>query len=170
LKNEERIYDETYKILLLGTGDSGKSTFLRQMVDIHGDGLEDERERFSVVLKDNLLESIKIFLYHLVEHTDEEIQGEMDDITEIMECVELDKNIAKKIEKLTGKKKYLEYYLLYENQIQIPSASRYYWENAKRIAEPDFVPTTDDIVRSKIKTTGVNETSFVFNKKKICNC
>ncbi|KAI6658400.1 guanine nucleotide-binding protein (G protein), subunit alpha [Oopsacas minuta] len=38
IKKDERIFSNTIKILLLGAGESGKSTLVKQMKIIHGDG------------------------------------------------------------------------------------------------------------------------------------
>jgi len=51
--------------------------------------------------------------------------------------------------------------------LQLPggaSSTQYYFENAERFARNDFVPTIDDMLRVKIKTTGVKETHFTVNK------
>ena len=40
------------KVLLLGTGESGKSTFLKQLEIIHGDRLNTESERMMYKVRD----------------------------------------------------------------------------------------------------------------------
>jgi hypothetical protein len=50
------------------------------------------------------------------------------------------------------------------NEIQIPggeSGAHYYFENCKRFADPDFKPTSQDIIRAKMRTTGILEVSLV---------
>lgn len=42
LSKDKQLYKRTQKILLLGSGESGKSTFLKQMKIIHGDGFSKE--------------------------------------------------------------------------------------------------------------------------------
>ena len=47
------------KILLLGSGECGKSTFLKQMKILHGKGFNsDEIFKFKVLIYDNIFESI----------------------------------------------------------------------------------------------------------------
>ncbi|KAL1452752.1 hypothetical protein WDU94_006952 [Cyamophila willieti] len=51
------------KILLLGAGESGKSTLVKQMKIIHNDGFtRDELESFKPTVMDNLLSSMKYVL------------------------------------------------------------------------------------------------------------
>ncbi|KAJ5076952.1 guanine nucleotide-binding protein g(o) subunit alpha [Anaeramoeba ignava] len=52
--------ENTAKLLLLGPGDSGKSTIFRQMKIIHHNGYtEEERETFIETINENILESMK---------------------------------------------------------------------------------------------------------------
>ena len=54
------------KILLLGSGDSGKTTVLKQMKILHGDGFDEkERDAFRVRIYDNILDSMKALVYAL---------------------------------------------------------------------------------------------------------
>jgi len=44
--------------------------------------------------------------------------------------------------------------------IQIPSTASYFFDNVARFAESSWLPSTDDILRAKLKTTGISETTF----------
>jgi len=47
--------------------------------------------------------------------------------------------------------------------LQLPggeSGITYYVQNAKRFAKPDYLPTQDDVIRAKLRTTGITETQF----------
>jgi len=44
----------------------------------------------------------------------------------------------------------------------VPSSSPYYWEEAERIAKDNYVPTKEDIIRSKCTTHGINETHLKY--------
>lgn len=59
LKIDLNVYENTVKILLLGAGESGKSTIVKQMKIIHGDGYSHQQlESFTPVVYANLAESI----------------------------------------------------------------------------------------------------------------
>jgi len=45
-------------------------------------------------------------------------------------------------------------------EYQLPDCAEYYLNDIKRISEEGYVPTDEDIIRSRIKTTGVIETKF----------
>jgi len=50
--------------------------------------------------------------------------------------------------------------------LQIPSNSSFFWVSAKTIADPDYVPSKDDIIQAKIRTIGIQDTHFVFGRTK----
>jgi GTPase SAR1 family protein len=158
LKKARRDGEAKVKLLLLGTGDSGKSTFLKQMKLLHKDGFSTrEIIQFQLVLQENLLTSIQRILVNdqvnvprkLKEHKKNVLEA-----TSLATCVE---SIQILWEDNSIKS-------AYENRselcIQIPSTSDYFFTHAKRIAAEDFQPTPEDIFRAKLKTTGISELTF----------
>jgi guanine nucleotide-binding protein subunit alpha-15 len=49
-----------YKLIILGPGESGKSTVLKQMKLLHGGGLDSEREQFKYFIHQNICTIIKV--------------------------------------------------------------------------------------------------------------
>jgi len=47
-----------------------------------------------------------------------------------------------------------------EHKINVPSASPYYFTNARRFAEKDYTPNNDDIFNAKVRTTGATDIVF----------
>ena len=63
LAREKLQYQRTQKILLLGSGESGKSTFLKQMRIIHGnDYQEEELLSFKSIIYSNILKGMKVLV------------------------------------------------------------------------------------------------------------
>ena len=63
LAQEKRNLRQEIKILLLGAGESGKSTFLKQMRIIHGeDFTEQDRLSFRPIIYHNILKGMKILV------------------------------------------------------------------------------------------------------------
>jgi hypothetical protein len=46
------------------------------------------------------------------------------------------------------------------NEIDFPTNLEYMMANIDRFAEPDFVPSNDDVLHARQRTTGVVETQF----------
>ena len=63
LSKEKQLYKRTQKILLLGSGESGKSTFLKQMKIIHGDGFSaDLLLEYQQTIYMNLVKGMKVLV------------------------------------------------------------------------------------------------------------
>jgi len=59
-----------------------------------------------------------------------------------------------------------EFYVVHENDLLVPSGTSYFWKHAVRICSPDYVPTNEDIIRCKLRTTGIQDISFITNDRK----
>lgn len=63
LKQARKIQSNRVKLLLLGTGDSGKSTFVKQMKVIYKNGFSTvEVKQFNLILQENCLASMQRIL------------------------------------------------------------------------------------------------------------
>lgn len=63
LAKEKITFRRTIKILLLGAGESGKSTFLKQMKIIHGQEFDDEAvKEFKTVIYGNIVKGLRVLI------------------------------------------------------------------------------------------------------------
>lgn len=63
LKKEKLALAKEIKMLLLGAGEAGKSTILKQMTVIHGKGYsEQEKEAFKEIIFSNCVQSMRVLL------------------------------------------------------------------------------------------------------------
>jgi len=63
LQKDKTKYRRTVKILLLGSGESGKSTFLKQMRIINGmDFVADELKQFKFIIYGNIVKGMKVLI------------------------------------------------------------------------------------------------------------
>ena len=46
------------------------------------------------------------------------------------------------------------------SELQLNDSAKYYFDSIDRLASPDYLPTEQDVLRSRVKTTGISETSF----------
>lgn len=49
---------------------------------------------------------------------------------------------------------------LRSNEFQLEGSASYYFDNIKKFVDPQYVCTNEDILKGRIKTTGITETSF----------
>eukprot|EP01125_Pyxidicula_operculata_P014928 TRINITY_DN5029_c0_g2_i3.p1 TRINITY_DN5029_c0_g2~~TRINITY_DN5029_c0_g2_i3.p1 ORF type:complete len:371 (+),score=48.74 TRINITY_DN5029_c0_g2_i3:1382-2494(+) len=157
---EER-HTTLHKLLLLGCGDSGKSTFLKQMKVLHKNGFSTtETRNFVSILRENCLQVMRILVETL---SDDNKQKK-----EILEAMELTPSLAKVVSDLWNNNKKIKKYYEHrsEHKLSLPTTTTYFMENVERIAGEDFVPTHEDILRARSKTTGISELEFSFRNAK----
>jgi len=82
---------------------------------------------------------------------------------EIMDARELTEGVAHIIDTIWKEEEMVKFVEDNLNDLQIPYSSPYFFENSIRFSEDDYKPLNEDILRCKLKTTGINETKFNVN-------
>ncbi|KZP19910.1 guanine nucleotide-binding protein alpha-3 subunit [Athelia psychrophila] len=163
------------KILLLaGSGESGKSTIVKQMKIIHQDGFtHGELMTYRMTIYRNLVESAQAIVeaMHKI-GVDCETPANRADAPTWTNC---DRIIDYRITMPTGFVVNSEIVSmighLWEDPIMasvmdrsrkfyLMDSAQHFFENAVRIGEPGYVPTESDVLRARQKTTGITETRF----------
>lgn len=179
LKEDKKKLKNTIKILLLGCGEAGKSTFIKQMKILHSADeevwTEDERRHYRRDVLSNALECLQILL--------EEMTGQLQEGLG---------NRAKALLQL-DKEKDADHARLWEwrdtlqdiwkdpavvatfnrrNQFTLPDCCRHFLSDIARISDPDYIPDVQDILQIRVRTCGVVEHGFnlVFRAGLIKEC
>ncbi|CAO3701317.1 unnamed protein product [Rhizopus microsporus] len=156
------------KMLLLGTGESGKSTILKQMKLIHDGGYSrDEREAFKEIIFSNTVQSMRVILEAMdnmgvsfsVPQNKHHASIILDLPTQI-ERESLPPEVALAIKTLWKDPNLLSVFDR-SREYQLNDSAKYYFDSIDRIGEISYVPTDQDVLRSRVKTTGITETTFV---------
>jgi hypothetical protein len=50
------------------------------------------------------------------------------------------------------------------SEFQLPDSAKYVMDNIDRIPTANFVPSTEDVLRCRARTTGIHETEFDVNE------
>lgn len=153
-----------YKILLLGTGDAGKSTFIKQMAFIYGHASQEYLAPFADVLRDNCLDGMQVLLASM------ETNGGIPETflalaQSVQKADHLEPGIAEKVAKLWTYKE-LQTALTQATNINIQGGvvgAKFYFDNARRFGNVDFIPTQEDTLMARRKTVGIAETHFCYN-------
>ncbi|XP_055336046.1 guanine nucleotide-binding protein G(q) subunit alpha-like [Paramacrobiotus metropolitanus] len=166
------------KMLLLGTGEAGKSTVLKQMQIIHGQEFADERKRIEFVqsIRENIFEAMIIMLNAMdqfdipLEHEGNQKHAQLvrkqgktycrtDKGVEDQEALNSLMQATKKLWEDSGVQEAYhrrnEYTFVY-----LSDSTKYFLQRLDAIAKPNYVPTQDDILRVRKSSTGVKEYSF----------
>ncbi|KAG1625338.1 hypothetical protein G6F45_009251 [Rhizopus arrhizus] len=156
------------KMLLLGAGESGKSTILKQMKLIHDGGYSrDEREAFKEIIFSNTVQSMRVILEAMenmgislaVPQNNSHVSVILDLPTQI-ELESLPPEATLAIKSLWKDPNLLSVFER-SREYQLNDSAKYYFDSIDRIGEASYVPTDQDVLRSRVKTTGITETTFV---------
>jgi len=155
------------KLLLLGAGESGKSTVWKQMKMIHVQGFEDqEREEIYVpAVVENVIHLLQGFLQCARKNNIPVSDQHQEIITKLAADILYDKSTQAMYPQLLALWDDKGIQEVAHNRIQdlsldlIDTAS--YWvQNHKRILSPDYSPTVDDIIKCRTKTSGIADLCF----------
>lgn len=158
------------KLLLLGPGESGKSTFIKQMRIIHGDGYsEEDRKGFRPLVYQNVFMCMQTMIDAMDQlqipfsrpeskHHASLVMGQDPyKVTSFgkpymaaMQYLWRDAGVRACYERRR------EFHLL--------DSAVYYLSHLERIAEDAYIPTAQDVLRSRMPTTGINEYCFSVQK------
>jgi guanine nucleotide-binding protein subunit alpha len=146
-------------VLLLGAGESGKSTFFRQIKLNYLSGFdEDERISFKEIIWGNILTSICI----LIEVTQMEDQVLWEEVQYLMD-IEPEELLKEGVNQLLVnflENKDVKNSMKNSNQFYFLDSAPYFFENIERILTEDYVPTDQDLLYTRIKTTGISEVHY----------
>eukprot|EP00606_Chrysophyceae_sp_TOSAG23-5_P000895 GSChrysophyteH2.ASY1.ANO1.1736.1 assembled CDS len=143
-----------HKILLLGAGEAGKSTVLKQIKLLSKVPFtERELEEYTVNIRRNVIEAIQTLLLvggELGEELDN--TALMDDVEKILEMelfdAQLTPELASTIAMLWADKGVQRVYEQRE-YYHLMDGTSYYLDEVKRLADPDFVPTEEDTIMTR---------------------
>ncbi|CAI4064480.1 hypothetical protein SUVZ_08G0530 [Saccharomyces uvarum] len=75
-------------------------------------------------------------------------------------------DIAKAIKQLWSNDKGIKQCFARSNEFQLEGSAAYYFDNIEKFASPNYVCTDEDILKGRIKTTGITETEFNIGSSK----
>ncbi|XP_055974777.1 guanine nucleotide-binding protein subunit alpha-14 [Sorex fumeus] len=166
LRRDKKDARRELKLLLLGTGESGKSTFIKQMRIIHGSGYSDEdRKGFTKLVYQNIFTAVQAMIRAMdtlrIQYVCPQNQENAQLIREVDvgKVSALSKDQAEAIKQLWRDPGIQECYDR-RREYQLSDSAKYYLSDIDRIAKPSFVPTQQDVLRVRVPTTGIIEYPF----------
>lgn len=175
LKRDKITYKATHRLLLLGAGESGKSTIVKQMKILHKDGYTDQ-ERYEKVrdIKSNVRDIIMSVIEAMdklqprVQISDAENVPRAHYIRDVVSQKTFDGFTQEFFDTVSilWKDAGVQAMLTRSNEYQLIDSAAYFMQTHKlaEISRPDYKPSDQDILWCRVLTNGIFETKFVVDK------
>uniref|UniRef100_A0A1L8DKV1 Putative g-protein alpha subunit n=1 Tax=Nyssomyia neivai TaxID=330878 RepID=A0A1L8DKV1_9DIPT len=157
------------KLLLLGAGESGKSTIVKQMKIIHELGYtQEECEQYRPVVYSNTIQSLMAIIRAMgqlrIDFADPnktDIARQFFTYASAAEEGVLTPELVQLMKKLWSDLGVQQCFSR-SREYQLNDSAAYYLNSLDRISQHNYVPTQQDVLRTRVKTTGIVETHFSF--------
>ncbi|CAN0024488.1 unnamed protein product [Discosporangium mesarthrocarpum] len=154
-REEERNH---YKVLLLGPGEAGKSTVLKQLKCIYKGGIPiaEQRMHGRAILKNTIqcMQAILEAMRPLGLSVDSRLRGAKNRVAALDESGGLTPAIAKDIAGL-WKDKGVQLAYGQRHRFWILDAAAYYFKHVERFASEGFSPNEEDMIMARARTSGM---------------
>jgi len=173
MEKDKELYDDVLKLLLLGTGDSGKSTLFKQIIQIYGKGFNEEnRKPYAQICFTNTIvamQTLVIWSAKLDPNLGTRVQSKQAEeagryfLSEVKAEGAIDKVIAAHI-RLLWNDAGIRTTFKHRSKFQLDDACSYFFDRVDDMASENYVPTYQDVLRCRARTTGIVETEFVIEE------
>lgn len=166
IRRDEKMMKKVVKVLLLGAGESGKSTILKQMRLMYTkEGFsKHEKEDWRGTIFSNILDGLRLTL-DVMEELDIQFQdSNTKKFASLIPSVEIkpDGTISSKYMSVfkalwndPGFKFAME-----KGKLAAQDNLRYYFSDISRLFNKDFIPTNQDVLHARLRTIGITENIF----------
>uniref|UniRef100_A0A2P2I1X7 Guanine nucleotide-binding protein G(O) subunit alpha 1 n=1 Tax=Hirondellea gigas TaxID=1518452 RepID=A0A2P2I1X7_9CRUS len=158
------------KLLLLGAGESGKSTIVKQMKIIHEEGFTTEDyKQYRPVVYSNTIQSLVAILRAMPNlgicfaGNDREPDSKMvfDVISRMEDTEPFSEELLVSMMRLWTDAG-VQVCFNRSNEYQLNDSAKYFLDDLSRLGGKTYQPTEQDILRTRVKTTGIVEVHFSF--------
>jgi len=161
---------KTIKLLLLGTGESGKSTIFKQMqilYESHG-FTEYEKNTYRHVVRRNVTESMQTLIQGLdkfsirLTHPKSAAAASAMLMYDPLAADFWTDEIIPLVKHLWNNESAIREVYRNRAKLQLLDSAAYFFDNAnlERISSPNYTPTQVDILRARLRTSGIVERTF----------
>lgn len=160
------------KLLLLGAGESGKSTIFKQMKILYGVKYTDEER---TAMKPIIYQNILLYLNTVIENM--ERLGEKpnaantdllrDFTSQTQEDEVIDAALGEKIRQIWADEG-VQNTFAKRAAYQVQDALKYYCDDIVRLSQDSYIPNDQDILRARVRTSGIVEERYNIDAVNFC--
>lgn len=170
LQNDRKKLKEEVKLLLLGAGESGKSTIFKQMkiISMYGGFTNEELEFYKTVVYGNCITQMKVIVgvaqkLNITLESNEAIEAAKRLSAIPSEGEAWTSDVGRDIQLLWSDAKIKEVFKLRDKEYQLNDSADYFFDNINRFLSDSYQPTQADVLRARIRSTGIEEAGFKFD-------
>jgi len=161
-----------FRVLVLGAAGCGKTTFTKQMrIIYHGGFTKDEQENFKTVLLQNIVTGMQDLVRladkreFAIDPANRKVARRLLEPTTVMERG-FNTEFLGRIKDLWEDNS-IQQVWKDEKELRLNATGfAYFMENLERCTAPNFIPSNDDILHARQRTTGSNRVEFTKDKFK----
>ncbi|CAI4227591.1 unnamed protein product [Auanema sp. JU1783] len=172
LAKDKQVMRATHRLLLLGAGESGKSTIVKQMRILHIDGFnENEKLEKMKDIRRNIRDSMQVILRAMdeidppVSLDDPSLEESRQYILNIPADPDYDytAEFYDHVKKCWADKGVISCFER-SSEYQLIDCAKYFLDKVDVVRQPNYDPSEQDILRCRVMTTGIFETKFEVDK------
>ncbi|XP_039181461.1 guanine nucleotide-binding protein subunit alpha-13 [Crotalus tigris] len=173
LCREKTYVKRLVKILLLGAGESGKSTFLKQMRIIHGqDWDRPAREEFRATIYSNVIKGVRVLVdarekLHIpwgnpANQTNGDKMMAFDTRSEVVQGMVQTHTFLQYLPTVRAlwADSGIQHAYDRRREFQLGESIKYFLDNLDKLGDPDYLPSQQDILLARRPTKGIHEYDF----------
>jgi len=171
LAEQKKATKDEVKLLLLGAGESGKSTIFKQMKILQKKGAagfsKEELQSYKYIVFGNCVTQMKVLvgaaakLNIPLNSTENEIRAtRLANVPPGGDSWNLE--LAQDIRELWKDTGIQKTYEARDENYQLNDSAAYFFDNINRFMEPGYIPTQADVLRARVRSTGIEEAEFTF--------
>jgi len=174
IDEENSAESSIHKILVLGAGESGKTTLFKQMIQIYGTGWDDNKKKaFVTIIRGNILKYIQSLVRRLAEQTPADLVASKEFVESLeqksIQCPPgkaIDPEIVKHIMALWMCEPMQQLWREKFDDLQLPNCAQAFLDRLPDVAQETYLPSFQDILACRVSTTGIVETDFSAHDEK----
>ena len=166
---KERVDPNEVSLLLLGAGQSGKSTIIKQMQIIHEEGFTlSEKISYKPIVHSNTIQSL-LAIFQAMEKLEVKFAelSRLEDHKAFTETVgnneeqDLTYGLGEIMSRLWGDTG-VQVCFMRSREYQLNDSAGYFLNSLRRISDQHYIPTEKDILKTRVRTTGIVQTQFYY--------
>jgi len=175
IQKDKHLYRSTHRLLLLGAGESGKSTIVKQMRILHVDGFKDDERKEKIVdIKKNMRDAM-LAMTNAMTTLDPPVDLEVAENEEslnffkaqpqghVVSEEDFTEEFFHHLDKL-WKDEGIQKCFRRSNEYQLIDCAKYFLDQISIIRHDSYIPSNQDLLRCRVLTRGIFETKFQVDK------